>query len=171
MSDETKESVDHPAHYGGGENPYECIRVVEAWGLGFHLGNAVKYTARAGKKGPMLEDIKTCLSGWHPKESVGQCRRGCAGRRGASAHGGAGMTRGGASGRGGSGSTTASRGPAAGAYAPRRAAGGAPRADRCAPAQSFAAHPRDVTAAAWQTKQSVRTRAHSQQRGMRRIWQ
>ena len=57
MSD-AKETVDHPAHYGGGENPYECIKVIEAWGLGFHLGNAVKYIARAGKKGPTVEDLR-----------------------------------------------------------------------------------------------------------------
>jgi len=59
MSD-TKETVDHPAHYGGEGNPYECIKVIEAWGLGFHLGNAVKYIARAGKKGPTLEDLRKC---------------------------------------------------------------------------------------------------------------
>lgn len=43
-------SVDHPEHYGGKDNPYEAIKVIEAWGLGFCLGNAVKYISRAGKK-------------------------------------------------------------------------------------------------------------------------
>ena len=52
------EAVDHPAHYGGGDNPYEAIKVIEAWGLGFCDGNAVKYIARAGKKGDRLEDLK-----------------------------------------------------------------------------------------------------------------
>lgn len=54
------ERVDHPDHYGGEENPYEVIKVIEAWGLGFHLGNTVKYVARAGKKDPAreLEDLK-----------------------------------------------------------------------------------------------------------------
>lgn len=42
--------VDHPDHYGGAENTYEAIKVIEAWGLGFCLGNAVKYIARAGRK-------------------------------------------------------------------------------------------------------------------------
>ena len=57
MSDER---VDHPAHYGGAADPYEAIKVIEAWGLGFSLGNAVKYVARAGKKNgaPELEDLK-----------------------------------------------------------------------------------------------------------------
>ena len=42
--------VDSPKHYGGKENPYEAIKVIEAWDLGFNLGNVVKYVARAGKK-------------------------------------------------------------------------------------------------------------------------
>jgi hypothetical protein len=50
--------VDHPAHYGGRDNPYEAIKVIEAWGLGFCLGNALKYIARAGKKGDALEDLR-----------------------------------------------------------------------------------------------------------------
>lgn len=52
------ETVNHPAHYGGADNPYEAIKIIEAWSLGFNLGNAVKYIARAGKKGPALEDLK-----------------------------------------------------------------------------------------------------------------
>lgn len=52
------EAVDHPAHYGGVDNPYEAIKVIEAWGLGFNLGNAVKYIARADKKGSNVEDLK-----------------------------------------------------------------------------------------------------------------
>ena len=55
-----KEAVDHPEHYGGADNPYEAIKVIVAWGLGFCLGNAVKYIARAGKKDPAkrVEDLK-----------------------------------------------------------------------------------------------------------------
>lgn len=44
------DSIDHPAHYGGADNPYEAIKVIEAWDLGFCLGNCVKYICRAGKK-------------------------------------------------------------------------------------------------------------------------
>jgi hypothetical protein len=51
------ETVNHPAHYGG-DTVYEAIKVIEAWGLGFCLGNAVKYISRAGKKGDALEDLK-----------------------------------------------------------------------------------------------------------------
>lgn len=56
----SKEKVDHPAHYGGKDNPYEAIKVIEAWQLGFSLGNAVKYIARAGRKpdAEMSEDLR-----------------------------------------------------------------------------------------------------------------
>lgn len=53
------ETVEHPAHYGGKDDPYEVIKVIDAWGLGFKLGNVVKYIARAGKKDSTkeLEDL------------------------------------------------------------------------------------------------------------------
>lgn len=51
-------AVNHPAHYGGADNPYEAIRVIEAWKLGFCLGNTIKYISRAGKKGSAIEDLK-----------------------------------------------------------------------------------------------------------------
>jgi hypothetical protein len=52
------DAVDHPAHYGGADNPYEAIKVIEAWKLGFNLGNAVKYISRHQHKGTALEDLK-----------------------------------------------------------------------------------------------------------------
>jgi hypothetical protein len=52
------EQVDHPAHYGGADDPYEAIKVIEAWALGFCLGNAVKYISRAGRKGDALTDLR-----------------------------------------------------------------------------------------------------------------
>lgn len=52
------EAVDHPAHYGGAANPYEAIKVIEAWELGFCLGNTVKYISRAGKKDDVLQDLR-----------------------------------------------------------------------------------------------------------------
>ena len=58
-----KEQVDRPEHYGGAENVYEAIKVIDAWGLGFSLGNTVKYISRAGKKDPTkeIEDLKKAL--------------------------------------------------------------------------------------------------------------
>jgi hypothetical protein len=55
-----KQSVEHPDHYGGKDNPFEAIKVIEAWNLGFNLGNTIKYISRAGKKLPQkeLEDLE-----------------------------------------------------------------------------------------------------------------
>jgi len=49
------DNVNNPPHYGGSANAYEAIKVIDAWRLGFALGNAVKYIARAGKKDPAKE--------------------------------------------------------------------------------------------------------------------
>jgi hypothetical protein len=51
-------AVKHPKHYGGEDNPYEAIKVIEAWKLGFNLGNTLKYVSRADKKCNQLEDLK-----------------------------------------------------------------------------------------------------------------
>ena len=48
--------INHPPHYTHGD--IEPIDAIEAWGLGFCLGNVVKYVARAGHKGDRLEDLK-----------------------------------------------------------------------------------------------------------------
>ena len=58
-----KEQVNHPQHYGGEDNPYEAIKVIDAWDLGFSLGNTLKYISRAGKKGTdkELQDLKKAL--------------------------------------------------------------------------------------------------------------
>ena len=49
--------VNAPTHYKHGDT-YETIRVIEAWGLNFNLGNSVKYISRAGKKGNTVEDLE-----------------------------------------------------------------------------------------------------------------
>lgn len=58
--EDIKEHVNHPSHYGGEDNIYEAIKVIEAWNLGFCLGNAIKYISRAGKKdnNSYLQDLK-----------------------------------------------------------------------------------------------------------------
>jgi len=50
--------VNNPSHYGGSDNPYEAIKVIEVWKLGFNLGNTLKYIAREALKGTALEDLK-----------------------------------------------------------------------------------------------------------------
>lgn len=49
-------AINHPSHYNRGK--IEVIDFIEDQGLSFHLGNVVKYIARAGHKGNKLEDLK-----------------------------------------------------------------------------------------------------------------
>jgi len=42
--------VNNPSHYTSGK--IEVIDFIEDQKVGFHLGNAIKYIARAGKKDP-----------------------------------------------------------------------------------------------------------------------
>lgn len=64
----SSDTVNHPAHYGGEDNPYEAIKVIEAWELDFALGNAVKYIARAGKKGSAKEDLQKAR--WYLERAI-----------------------------------------------------------------------------------------------------
>lgn len=59
--------IAHPAHYGG-DVPYEAIKVIEAWGLGFCLGNTVKYISRCGKKGDDIEDLEKAA--WYLQREI-----------------------------------------------------------------------------------------------------
>jgi len=55
---EQRDAVNHPPHYKAGG--IETIDFIESKGLGFNLGNAVKYISRAGKKDPskLVEDLQ-----------------------------------------------------------------------------------------------------------------
>lgn len=62
----------NPKHYtGSGLQPIEAI---EKWGLGFCLGNAVKYIARAGLKGDRVEDLKKAR--WYLDREIAQAESG-----------------------------------------------------------------------------------------------
>lgn len=50
------DSINRPSHYN--YSGVEPIDVIEAWGLGFHLGNALKYIARCEHKGSAMEDLR-----------------------------------------------------------------------------------------------------------------
>lgn len=67
---QNKEQVNHPEHYGGKNNEYEAIKVIDAWELGFSLGNTVKYISRAGKKrkDKELEDLRKAL--WYLQHHI-----------------------------------------------------------------------------------------------------
>ena len=56
--DQVNDIINHPAHYTDGK--FETIDAIESWRLGYHLGNAVKYISRAGKKSKdtELEDLR-----------------------------------------------------------------------------------------------------------------
>ena len=62
--------VQHPYHYGGKDNQYEAIKVIEAWKLNFCLGNAVKYISRAGKKDATktVEDLEKAV--WYLEREI-----------------------------------------------------------------------------------------------------
>lgn len=60
------DNVNQPAHYKG--KGLECIQVIEAFDLGFNLGNAVKYTLRAGKKGERKEDLQKAI--WYLQREI-----------------------------------------------------------------------------------------------------
>jgi hypothetical protein len=60
--------IDHPPHYNVG--PIEVIDAIEAWELGFHLGNVVKYVARAAHKGEPLADLKKAR--WYLDREIGR---------------------------------------------------------------------------------------------------
>jgi hypothetical protein len=66
------ERVDHPQHYGG-DTLYEAIKVIEAWELGFNLGNTVKYISRAERKGAPLEDLKKAA--WYLAREIAKRER------------------------------------------------------------------------------------------------
>lgn len=60
-ADQRVDLVNDAPHYGGKDNPYEVVKVLEAWKLdqNAYLWNTVKYIARSGKKTPdTLLDLK-----------------------------------------------------------------------------------------------------------------
>lgn len=58
---EMDENVNHPSHYTDGS--IEVIDFIEDKNLGFHLGNAIKYISRAGKKdkNKTVEDLQKAI--------------------------------------------------------------------------------------------------------------
>lgn len=69
------EMVDHPDHYKFGENnQYEAIKVIDAWGLGFSLGNTIKYISRAGKKYKEKELEDLLKAKWYLEHRIEQLK-------------------------------------------------------------------------------------------------
>ena len=65
---EEKESVNHPNHYGGENNPLEVINIIEHYDLNFNLGNVIKYCLRAGKKDELIQELKKAQ--WYIKREI-----------------------------------------------------------------------------------------------------
>ncbi len=63
-----KDEINQPEHYQG--KSLECIQVIEAFNLGFNLGNVVKYTVRAGKKENALKDLQKAA--WYLQREIGK---------------------------------------------------------------------------------------------------
>jgi hypothetical protein len=62
------DQVNNPKHYKG--NNLEAITVIEDFELGYHLGNAVKYILRAGKKDNRIQDLKKAI--WYLERECGE---------------------------------------------------------------------------------------------------
>ena len=67
------DNVNHPAHYTFGQ--IEVIDFIEDKHLGFHLGNAVKYISRAGRKDPAktIEDLRKAA--WYLNRQIERLER------------------------------------------------------------------------------------------------
>lgn len=70
VKEEVKENdmVNNPNHYGGKNNIYEAIKVIEAWNCNFNIGNAVKYLSRAGKKDNIVQDLSKAI--WYINREI-----------------------------------------------------------------------------------------------------
>ena len=69
---ERRETVDHPGYYKRGG--IEAIDAIEAWGLGFNLGNVVKYIARAEHKTKDgLQDLRKAA--WYLNREIERTER------------------------------------------------------------------------------------------------
>lgn len=56
-----------PEHY---KFDIEPIDAIEAWGLGFKLGNVIKYVARHARKGDPVGDLKKAA--WYLERAIGE---------------------------------------------------------------------------------------------------
>lgn len=65
------DEVNHPRHYKYGA--IEAIEVIEDWGLGFHLGNAVKYICRVDRKGALEGNLRKAI--WYLERYIVYRRR------------------------------------------------------------------------------------------------
>lgn len=68
-----EDQVNHPKHYTDGK--IEVIDFIEDKNLCFHLGNSVKYIARAGKKDPAKEIQDLEKAEWYLKRRINNLKK------------------------------------------------------------------------------------------------
>jgi hypothetical protein len=68
LEEPAADPVNHPAHYKVGG--IETIDFIEAKGLTYHLGNAVKYISRADHKGNRKQDLEKAK--WYIDRAIAQ---------------------------------------------------------------------------------------------------
>jgi hypothetical protein len=67
------DKVNHPKHYGGESNPYEAIKVIEAWNANFNIGNVLKYISRCGKKDREIQELEK--ASWYLNREIESRKR------------------------------------------------------------------------------------------------
>ena len=76
MTRNTNDPVNIPSHYTDGK--IEVIEFIEDKKLGFCLGNAIKYIARAGKKDPTKEVEDLNKAKWYIERRIKELTEGIA---------------------------------------------------------------------------------------------
>jgi hypothetical protein len=65
-SEPQPDMVNHPKHYN--VKGFEVIDIIDAFGLNFNMGNALKYLLRADRKGNKEQDINKAL--WYLQREI-----------------------------------------------------------------------------------------------------
>ena len=62
-------------YYGGADNPYECIKVLEHWGLtnDYYISTAIAYLCRNGKKDGQKSDLEKAI--WFLNKKIDSLER------------------------------------------------------------------------------------------------
>lgn len=66
MKHEMNNAVSHPSHYTDGK--IEVIDYIEDKKFNYHLGNAIKYISRAGKKDDYIQDLHKAV--WYINREI-----------------------------------------------------------------------------------------------------
>ena len=73
-TDASADPVNHPAHYIAGG--FEVTDIIDAFGLGFELGNVTKYVLRAGRKDPETRTQDLEKAAWYLAREISNAEKG-----------------------------------------------------------------------------------------------